>query len=287
MKTIDVPCKRCSKLTTIPLSQYNSEKKRSPNYQPYCSKECREPRIITECDECGIKVKILPYRYKQSEHHFCSVKCLNVWNNKELIEAACVGCGAFITTTLPHKNHAKCEGCQNKDRIKERTKDCERCGIAFSFIAYSMGDRKYCDPCVIIVKSEGGRKSAESQGRRSKNEILFAELCSEHFNITTNEQCFKDKNGNYWDADVILHDQKVAVLWNGIWHYKQVRKNHSVKQVQARDKIKKKVIKSNGYKVYVVKDLGKHNPEFVEKQFKKFLKFIYKLEAEQQLKQAA
>ena len=33
---------------------------------------------------------------------------------------------------------------------------------------------------------------------------------------------------NGWDADVILPDLKIAIMWNGIWHYKQVRKNHNV-----------------------------------------------------------
>ncbi len=29
----------------------------------------------------------------------------------------------------------------------------------------------------------------------------------------------------------------MAVLWNGQWHYKQIMKSQSLKQVQARDKM--------------------------------------------------
>lgn len=50
----------------------------------------------------------------------------------------------------------------------------------------------------------GGRTSVKSQNRRSKNEIYFAELCSEYFdNVLTNEPIF-----NEWDADVILENKK-------------------------------------------------------------------------------
>ena len=34
-------------------------------------------------------------------------------------------------------------------------------------------------------------------------------------NVSTNEKYFEMKN-YMWDADVILHDHKIAVLWNGI-----------------------------------------------------------------------
>lgn len=100
--------------------------------------------------------------------------------------------------------------------------------------------------------------------------MYFAELCEKHFkNIDCNKQIF-----NGWDADVIIHDIKYAVLWNGVWHYKKITKKHSVKQVQNRDKIKEKEIRIYGYTPYIIKDMGKHNKEFVEKEFKKFLKFI-------------
>ena len=83
---------------------------------------------------------------------------------------------------------------------------------------------------------EIGRKSAEIQKetRRSKNEIYFFELCKTHFNnVLHNERIF-----NGWDADVIIEDFKIAILWNGPWHYRKIKSNHSVKQVQNRDKIK-------------------------------------------------
>lgn len=115
--------------------------------------------------------------------------------------------------------------------------------------------------------SKGGLSSAKVQQRRSKNEIYFCELCENYFNdVKHNEPMF-----NGWDADVIIEDIKYAVLWNGSWHYQKCNKKHSLEQVQARDKIKLDQIQLCGYTPYVIKDMGKENPKFVEEQFNIFI----------------
>lgn len=119
---------------------------------------------------------------------------------------------------------------------------------------------------------DAGKKSAAVQAatRRSKNEIAFASLCKAQFeNVLTNEPMF-----NGWDADVILQDQKVAVLWNGVWHYKEIMEGTSLKQIQNRDKIKLLEIERAGYSAYIIKDMGKYSSKFVRKKFKEFLQHI-------------
>ncbi len=69
--------------------------------------------------------------------------------------------------------------------------------------------------------------------------------------------------------------KKIAVLWNGIFHYKQIHKKQSLEQVQSRDKIKMKVIENNGYTYYIVKDIGSYKKKFVEEQFELFLKSLW------------
>jgi hypothetical protein len=116
---------------------------------------------------------------------------------------------------------------------------------------------------------KGGKISAHSQQRRSKNEIYFAELCETHFgkeNVITNEPIFDG-----WDADVIIPSKKIAILWNGQWHYKQIMKSQSLLQVQTRDRIKVAIIKKYGYTPYIIKDMGKYKPEFVKEQFENFM----------------
>ena len=120
--------------------------------------------------------------------------------------------------------------------------------------------------------SLGGRHSVEIQGdkRRSKNEIEFCKFCEEYFDNVKHNECIF----NGWDADVIIKDIKFAVLWNGPWHYKQITKSHSVKQIQNRDKIKIKEIKESGWTPYIIKDMGKANKDFVKEKFDEFLKYL-------------
>lgn len=106
--------------------------------------------------------------------------------------------------------------------------------------------------------------------RRSKNEELFYQLCTnEYVNVKHNEPVFDG-----WDADVLLPDYKVAVLWNGKWHYEKITEKHSVKQVQNRDRIKVETITRLGWKPYIIKDMGKYNVDFVQTQFEIFKEWM-------------
>ena len=130
------------------------------------------------------------------------------------------------------------------------------------FIEYQKNREKFLESA-----RQGGLISADSQNKRSKNEKLFCEMCEFYFkNVKHNERIF-----NGWDADIIIEDFKIVVLWNGIWHYKQISKKQSLEQVQSRDKIKLKEIETCGYKAYIIKDMGKYNPIFVKDEFDKFL----------------
>lgn len=121
---------------------------------------------------------------------------------------------------------------------------------------------------------KGGLISANSQQRRSKNEIYFCELCENYFKqVKHNEPIF-----NGWDADIIIEDYKIAVLWNGVWHYKKVNEKHSLEQVQSRDKIRLDQIEACGYKPYIIKDMGKENKKFVEEEFDKFIQNLKNLQ---------
>lgn len=110
---------------------------------------------------------------------------------------------------------------------------------------------------------KGGLNSSLKRTKRSVNEIYFFQLCKERFkNVLNNVPMF-----NGWDADIILPDLKIAILWNGKWHYEKITEQHSLEQVQNRDKIKQKEIENCGYIPYIVKDMGSRNKKFVEEQF--------------------
>lgn len=155
-------------------------------------------------------------------------------------------------------------------------KTCKVCGSEFHTIKRT---NTCSEECAFNLLSscgkKGGKKSAyvQKEARRSKNEILFGDLCKEDFvNVKFNENIF-----NGWDADIILPDKKIAILWNGNWHYIPIISEKYLNQVQNRDKIKIKEIEKAGYTVYVVEDRGKYNPKFVMEQYKLFQDFLNKI----------
>lgn len=172
-----------------------------------------------------------------------------------------------ISKTLKETN-AKADNCT-----------CSNCGNSFYRKPSKIREHNCCSrSCSTTWKnktlnmcSSGGKASVLSQQgiRRSLNEMYFAELCKKEFLTIENAVMF-----NGWDADIVLANEKIAILWNGKWHYEKITKKHSVEQVQNRDKKKIEEITKAGYTPYVIKDMGKHNKEFVEKEFEKLKTYI-------------
>lgn len=80
-----------------------------------------------------------------------------------------------------------CPICQKEFEVIESKSDQVCCSL-------SCGSIERCRKNPDQMKSrglKGGLKSATSQQKRSKNEILFAQLCEDYFgNISTNEPIF-------------------------------------------------------------------------------------------------
>jgi hypothetical protein len=111
--------------------------------------------------------------------------------------------------------------------------------------------------CIREIRSLSGKTSAGKRVKRSKDEIKLFEMC---------KHVFKDVQSNFivangWDADIVIGSRKLAILWHGPWHYKNMKmKNHSLKQVQMRDEIKRNLFTSLGWKVLEFKDCD-YTPE--------------------------
>ena len=231
--------------------------------------------ISSKCKNCGREIEISKQRYKRSKtkHFFCSLSCAATYNNKHR-KPPTETTKARISEALKKRNKEQPHG---KEYV------CKVCGKRY--MLHDGLTRAFCsERCQTIYKAnksqyvnngklrEGGLKSVmvQAEKRRSKNEIEFFDLCKRHFsNVSHNEQIF-----NGWDADVIIHDIKYAILWNGAWHYKQIKKGQSLPQIQTRDKIKIEEIRNCGYTPYVIRDMGKYNKRFVKEEFDRFLKNI-------------
>lgn len=217
----------------------------------------------SKCVECNT---VLPYIKRNNK--FCSNSCSVRYSNKNRTHSK--NTRNKISETL--SKTAKENYCNNPNK----------CTVCDRILDWDNRKRKTCsDKCLHQIQRISGRKGGivggkisaqvQSENRRSKNEKLFSEKCKEYFNnVLTNEAIF-----NGWDADIIIEDIKVAVLWNGKWHYEKITKDHSVKQVQNRDRIKIKEIKKSGYTPYVIKDMGKYNPDKVQNEFDIFINSLY------------
>ena len=233
-------CKNCGKEYSLFLTENEFNKGK---YTKYCSKSCSNRRILT----------------------------------KEIKEK--------ISNSLKGKNNFRKKQYKVKEVKKSRI--CKVCGKQYKYIrAYST--KICCSPeCSEYLRthkkdflsqetldkfSEAGNKGCNNSFnlKRSKAEIYFYELCKKHFNnVLSNERMF-----NGWDADIILPDYKIAILYNGKWHYEEISKQVSLIQIQNRDKIKENEIRKCGYIPYIIKDLNKFNKTFVEEQFNLFLEYI-------------
>jgi len=224
-------------------------------YCPVCGKIIKNFR---KSDTCSWNCSNIFYSYKRKCHgtkKAVCIKCNNIFNID--IQASCIN---FICEDCKN-NVYYCKICNKKIISKIERTFCSRTCM-------------YKDPVVNKKIQDGVKKGAinsvKKQNRRSKREIEFSEYCKETFlNVKLNIPIF-----NGWDADIILPDYKIAILWNGPWHYKKLFEQHSLSQVKNRDKIKLNEIKKAGYISYIIKDENIGNKDFVFNEFIKFLNFF-------------
>lgn len=218
------------------------------------------------CECCGKLMSI-----KFGSGRFCSVSCAHSHPRKNKTS----GFHTPTPSNRPTGIYPKYESA-NAAREARRAEAFARflvrapkCRICGALLSYEKRDKKTCGSkeCVHAAIRAGRLTAMARANRRSKNEICFYELCKEHFStVLHNEAIF-----NGWDADVIIPEIKYAILWNGPWHYKQIKRTSSLKQIQNRDRIKIQEIYKAGYTPYVIQDMGSHNERFVQQKFEEFL----------------
>lgn len=221
----------------------------------------------TDPKHCMYCANVLPLGNDINVRKFCNRSCSAKYNNK-------LRCKNVESRDLPFVN--TCLQCNNQFNAK--MKKVKFCSDSCRSTHRSHNPRELTEELLSKLRKGGQRSAlAQSASRRSVNEQLFYDLCLGLYTNIECNVCFF----NGWDADVILHDERVAVLWNGKWHYVQLNKKHSVAQVQNRDKIKVKEIIKTGYIPYIIQDLGrpgkKANIKFVNDQFQLFKYWLNQL----------
>ncbi len=241
-----------------------------PVKNKYCNVSC-ENRHLNPLRTKKIKKKnICLFCGKETYNiKFCSKSCSSRYTHQHMSHETRLEINRKISESCTGKMYPERRKLKKVDKNKTKKKNTLTCKICGAEILNS-GAITCSIECRKKAFRLGGMASALSQNRRSKNEILFYLLCKKVFKkISHNERAF-----NGWDADILIYDLNIAILWNGAWHYKQISKKSSLKQIQMRDKIKIKEIQKAKWKVYIIKDMGKFNKEFVLKQFIQFKSFV-------------
>ena len=251
----------------------------NPVKNKYCDVSCQNKHLGTErenkkygelksfnvlCNKCGKEFEIQEREkfFPMKDKYYCSRSCANSRSHSEETKDKLI---KKFSELFPKQQYT-CLYC-NKDFENSR-KNRKFCS---NLCSSKWRAAKFPD-LMRDMGSKGGKKSVLSQNRRSKNENYFSELCCSFFNnVRLNEPIF-----NGWDADVILDDYKLAILWNGNWHHKQIGIKHSLLQVQNRDILKIKEIIKFGYTPYIINDYGKYDKVFVESEFEKLKNNIMK-----------
>ena len=211
------------------------------------------------CKGCGKKIW---------HDGFCSQSCAARYNNIKRgpkTEEQKKKISQSLRVTLDKKGVPRppqqsfCEACGHPVGKKNATY-CKSCSPRFRSISEETRQKL----------SEAGRKGASSlrNTRRSNNERYFAELIHQKYNDSIENVAMFDG----WDADIIIPSLKIAILWNGRWHYENIMGD--LKQIQNRDKIKYGKIVAFGYMPYIITDLGKFSKAKCEAEFKRFEEFL-------------
>jgi G:T-mismatch repair DNA endonuclease (very short patch repair protein) len=196
------------------------------------------------CNHCSS-----PIAYNRQTNKFCSQTCAASSTNKAR--------GARTKSTKD-KISATLETMWASKPKRQCDVNCIICETKFQTKPLGKQTRKTCSSlCLTESRSRTGRKSAAIRIVRSKDEIALYQLCLELLPDSQHNVALVDG----WDADISIPSMKIAILWNGIWHREQMSfKNHSLVQVQTRDKHKIEALTKAGWQVIVYND-NEYTPE--------------------------
>lgn len=223
--------KRCGNITIKTKNKQHNDLKLKIKTEEYY----KTPKLCLHCNQ------LIPYEKRCNK--FCSNACSAIKHNSGSVKS--LKQRKLISDSLKKFNENKKTYCEifyctcivcNSNFITNKTKSINKCCSKTCF-------RKSC--------SKSGKKSAQTICKRSKDEIILYDLCASYFKKVEHNIIIKDG----WDADILIYDTKTAVLWNGPWHYKDMKmSNHYLSQVQNRDKIKISVLTKEGWNVKIFED---------------------------------
>lgn len=235
----------------------------SKNVTNYCSHTCRakhqnrtkeEEKVkagiaaIFTCVECGISKRCNPYSI--STKKFCSRMCRSVYNYKK------------------YKIAKPLEAEKAPEIIYDTIKKCPSCKK--DFLIYPPSDYKKRKYCSGYCRNKENNKLLD--GSRSKAEQLLEQRLLNKF--PHEEILFNNRNIlDGLELDVYFPKLKLAIEWNGVYHYKQIRDEKSFIRTQTTDAKKQQLCWEKGITLLVIKDLTS-NKKFIENEISKLIEYV-------------
>lgn len=201
----------------------------------------KENYIPHNCLQCETIIE-----YENRNRKFCSYSCRAKYYNTRRNQSE--------TTKQKISESVKSYRSENKIEYTPITfLQCHNCKRQFVHNTKKKETTsKHCSHiCLQQTRSRNGRNNPNLGVKRSKDEIkLFNLITGQFINVEPNYNIIDG-----WDCDIALLDYKIAILWNGPWHYREMGfGNHSLVQVQNRDKIKTKLFSEMGWMVIIYED---------------------------------
>lgn len=277
-ENVEISCPNCGKSHLIIkkhlihsyLKHFNSG---DVNYKKYCSNNCYALSVgytlktKRQCLNCNVSF------IGNKNQKFCSHKCSALISNKNRILSDGVVNMLKLTGKQQYLKHLYNPKFRQKDKFGFFTLICKVCKKEFKHIKTY---RKTCSTeCYKIDNKLNSRKgweigynSIHRKTGRSYNEKYFFDLIKFHFpDALNNRRIF-----NGYDADVIIPSLKLAIHWNGIWHYEVVINKEHFEKIKQKDILQYKEIENCGYTNYIIEDKKScKNYNFV---YEKYIQFL-------------
>jgi hypothetical protein len=199
-----------------------------------------------ECEGCGESLN-----FSHRRNRFCSQNCSAVYNNKRRKKRSIESRNRTSNTLKDLQIKRNIEGPYTLIKLYH----CIICEKDFFYIKMTSPKKTCSKGCFSRRAEESGSKagkvSSTKRIRRSKDEIKLHDLCHAYFKKVRHNVPLAEG----WDADIIIDDFNIAVMWQGIWHREQLPfGNHSLAQVQNRDKLKVGALMRAEWQVLVFHD---------------------------------
>ena len=291
---VPVKCDFCDKIMHRMQKTIKSEMIRFPDRKHVCSRHCTKklrfaPDITLKCDNCQkeFRLKNCDYakriRKNETSKMCCSRDCankINIFRSEESRKK--------VSETLKQNHREKMKKLgysadrRRPDKIANKKNQCVICKK--EFLHYKR-DKKLCSKeCHHIFFVEVGKKAGRASAavprhkkNRSYNEKLFFSKIKEVYPEAEHTQRIFDG----WDADIVIPSLKLAIHWNGPWHYRPILGQDLLDKVVWKDKMRYEAVIRFGYENYIIKDSGAKSDKKVNEEF---LIFLQKYKCEPQSK---